>query len=103
MKRQSRGERSAAILRKMEKIAAGRVNDAVKLAFLDRGELERIDGLDLSALTEFKRSGNGAVEVRLLDRVAALEKILELLGDREEEKTEAFFRALESGRRDGEA
>ena len=82
MRERSREERCAAIIKKMEKI----------------------DRLDLAALTEFKRSGNGAVEIRLLDRVAALEKILELLGDREEEKTEAFFRALEgagNGMRDG--
>ena len=90
-----REERAAAVMRRMEKLAAGRVNDAVKLAFLDSGRVDEIDGLDLMALTEFKRSGNGAVEIRLLDRMAILEKMVELLDERDEDRTEAFFRALE--------
>ena len=70
-----------------------RVNDAVKLAFLDEGQLEKIDGLELGALKEFKRSGNGAVELKLVDRAAVLEKLVELSGG-QENKAEEFFRAL---------
>ena len=83
------------ILRQMERLARGKVNDAVKLAFLSEEQMGEIDRLDLSALTEFKRSGNGTVEIRLLDRVAVLEKIAAMLGEREEDRAEAFFRALE--------
>ena len=47
----------------MEELANGRVNDAVKLAFLGSGlppeQWERIDALELEELAEFKRSGNG--------------------------------------------
>lgn len=87
------------ILEQMGRIADGRVNDAVKLAFLDselsREQLEEIGQLDLGALTEFKRSGNGTVEIKLVDRMAALEKLAALLGDGGEEKAERFFRDLE--------
>lgn len=85
----------SALLRKMEKLTDGRVNDAVKLAFLDSEQLGVIDGLDLSALTEFKRNGNGAVEIKLTDRMAALERLLALTEQGKEEKIQALFQALE--------
>ena len=56
---------------------------------------EEIDSLDLSALTEFKRSGNGTVEIKLMDRVAVLEKIAAMLEQREEDEADAFLQALE--------
>ena len=70
----------ARLLRRMERLAGCRVNDA-------------IDGLDLGALKEFKRSGNGAVELKLVDRAAVLERLVELSGGRED-GAEEFFRAL---------
>ena len=59
--------------------------------------------LDLSALTEFKRSGNGTVEIKLADRLAVLEKLMKLLEDEEHGKAEAFFRALEGKAAEPEA
>ena len=87
-----RNERTR-LLHRMERLAQCRVNDAVKLAFLDEGQLEKIDGLELGALKEFKRSEKGAVELKLVDRAAVLEKLLEL-SDGEEEQAAEFFRAL---------
>ncbi len=88
----------ARLLQKMRKLSDGRVNDAVKLAFLDSGldreRLEEIDRLELGALAEFKRSGNGTVEIKLVDRMAALEKLI-AISETEEEKAEQFFQALE--------
>ena len=84
----------ARLLSQMEKLARSRGNDAVKLAFLDGERMEELEGLDLAALTEFKRSGSGGVEIRLVDRVALLKLLVELSGT-EEEKAEAFFRAWE--------
>ena len=83
----------ARLLRRMERLAGCRVNDAVKLAFLDGEQLGEIDGLDLGALQEFKRSGNGAVELKLVARAAVLERLVELSGGRED-GAEEFFRAL---------
>ena len=84
----------AAAARALRRLAKGRPNDAVKLAYLDGENLEALEGLDLAALTEFKRSGSGGVEIRLVDRVALLKLLVELSGT-EEEQAEAFFRAWE--------
>lgn len=56
--------------------------------------LGQIDGLDLRCLTEFKRSSNGAVEVKLTDRVAVLEKLLEQQ-KAEEDGLGAFLEAMD--------
>ena len=57
-------------------------------------EKRAIDGLDLTALTEFKRSASGAVEIKLSDRAALLERIYRLMQE-DEDAGEAFLRALE--------
>ena len=54
----------------------------------------QIDGLDLRCLTEFKRSSKGAVEVKLTDRVAVLEKLLEQQ-KAEEDGLGAFLEAMD--------
>lgn len=86
-------------LRRMKHIADCRVNDAVKLAFLDSGlepeQLAVIDGLELGALTEFKRNSTGGVEIKLVDRLAALERLAALGQEGEREQAEEFFLALE--------
>ena len=89
-----RNER-ARLLRQIEKLAQCRVNDAVKLAFLDGLTLEELDGLDLTPLTEFKRSEKGGSEVKLVDRVAVLKLLVELSAGQEEQKAADFFRAWE--------
>ncbi len=83
------------LLRQLEALARCRVNDAVKLAFLGGNELERIDGLDLTPLTEFKRSDKGSAEVRLVDRAAVIRLLIELSAGQEEQKAAEFFRAWE--------
>lgn len=85
----------ARLLKQIEKLAQCRVNDAVKLAFLDGVSMEEIDGLDLTPLTEFKRSEKGGFEVRLVDRAAVLKLLVELSAGQEEQKAAEFFRAWE--------
>ncbi len=80
-------------IQRLEKLAEAKVNDAVKLAFLERGE--QVDGLDLTALTEFRRSEKGGVEIRLVDRTAILRELAVLGSEKGEAQAEAFFRALE--------
>ena len=55
--------------------------------------------MDLRALTELKRHGNGAVEIKLIDKVLALEKLCEI-AHKGGDGAEHFFRALESSARD---
>ena len=85
----------ARLLKQMERLAQCKVNDAVKLAFLDGTMLEELDGLDLTALTEFKRSEKGGSEVKLVDRVAVLKLLVELSAGQGTQGAVDFFRAWE--------
>ena len=83
-------------------IAEVKFNDAVRLAYLTEEQADEIARLDLTALTEFKRSPSGAVELKLADRVEVLEKVLELLDRREDEQGSNFLQALvEQGQEGG--
>ena len=94
-------KKAEAILRRLEKLACGRVNDAVRLAFLSEEEIARLEELDLTALTEFKRSANGTIEIKLADRAALLERIYHLLKEEDDGGCAAFLNAL--GGNEGEA
>ena len=66
-------------LRRLTELAFGRANDAVALALSPEREGLDVQGLDLSAVSEFKVTEKGAVEIRFLDRVKALEALCALL------------------------
>ena len=83
------------VLEQMMALATGAANDAVKLAYLTEERMGEIDGLDLACLTEFKRSGSGAVEVKLTDRAGVLEKLLEQMKEEEGRGTAAFLASLD--------
>ena len=74
-----------AVLEQMMALAAGAANDVVKLAYLTQEQTQEIDTLDSS----------GAVEVKLTDRAAVLEKLLEQLKDEENRGAAAFLEALD--------
>ncbi len=94
MKRMRRVTRET-VLQQMMELAAGAANDAVKLAYLTGEDREQISELDLGALTEFKRSSNGTVEVKLADRAAVLGRLLEQLKEEENAAPAAFLQALD--------
>ena len=74
-------------------MAFGKVNDCVKLAL---SEYEDIAKLDLSMLTEIKRSDKGGVELKLLDRTKILAQLAQLCEDGERSQTaRQLLRALE--------
>ena len=54
------------VLRRLAELAFGQPNDCVRLAL---EELPDLKGLDLSLLSEIRRSDKGLVEIRLIDRV----------------------------------
>ncbi len=81
------------VARRLAELAFGRSNDCVKLIF--EGE-PRLDKLDLSLLSEVKRSEKGTVEVRLVDRLKALE-LLAQLAQAENTDLESFLQALKPG------
>ena len=76
--------------RRLAELAFGRANDCVRLALEDSPDLGT---LDLSLLSEVKRNEKGTVEIRLIDRLRALEQ-LALMTDGENTEAEAFLQAL---------
>ena len=81
------------VARRLAELAFGRPNDCVKLAL---GDGEGVDKLDLSLLSELKRSEKGVVEVRLVDRLKALEQ-LAALAEEDGTDLESFLQALQGG------
>ena len=77
--------------RRLAELAFGRANDCVKLVLDENASL---DMLDLSLLSEVKRNDKGTVEVRLIDRLRALEQ-LQLLAAENGKDVEAFLKALQ--------
>lgn len=81
------------VVRRLCELAFGRANDAVKLALSPGGQADA-EGLDLSAVTEYKVTDKG-MEVKFIDRVRALEVLWNLLEDGED-RTERFLQALDA-------
>ena len=79
------------VLRQLARLAFGRVDDAVTLA-LRRGETE-LEGLELSAVSELRVTEKG-VEVKLVDRVRALETLWKLLEASEPQQADPLYQAL---------
>jgi len=85
------------IKRELRKLAFGKANDCVKLALCADVDIEK---LDLSMLTEIKRSEKGTVEIKLLDRTKVLEQ-LAALAERGDDGAERFLQALAQGMEEG--
>ena len=82
------------VIRRLAELAFGKANDCVRLALEDDPQLNR---LDLSLLSEIKRNEKGTVEIKLIDRLKALEQLALAAGD-DQSGAEAFLQALrESG------
>ena len=79
----------ADVARKLAELAYGRANDCATLV-LDPGA--DAGKLDLSLLSEVKRNEKGTVEIKLVDRIRALERLLEA-GGGDVDCAEAFFAA----------
>ena len=85
------------VARRLAELAFGKANDCVKLVLEEGVELGK---LDLSLLSEVKRNDKGTVEVRLVDRLKALEQ-LALLAEGEGNDLESFLKALQGGEEGG--
>jgi len=84
------------VLRRLAQLAFGRANDCVKLVLNEEPDL---DALDLSLLSEVKRNDKGTVEVKLIDRVRALQELLQA-GNQTNDAAELFFAAAEDVQED---
>ena len=79
--------------RRLAELAFGKANDCVKLAL---EENICLDELDLSLLSEVKRNDKGTVEIKLIDRLRALEQLAQTAGE-ERSDVDAFLQALQGG------
>ena len=83
--------RKADVVRRMAELAFGKANDCVRLVLEDEPTVEK---LDLSLLSEVKRNDKGTVEIKLIDRLRALEQLSQATGQ-EEGDMESFLLALQ--------
>ena len=83
----------ADVTRRLAELAFGKANDCVRLALEDDPKLGK---LDLSLLSEVKRNDKGTVEIKLIDRLKALEQ-LALVAEENGEDLEQFLKALQGG------
>lgn len=79
------------VTRRLAELAFGKANDCVRLALEDDPNLGR---LDLSLLSEVKRNDKGTVEIKLIDRLRALEQLAQVAGE-DKQDLEAFLLALQ--------
>ena len=89
------------MLERLRKLADRRVNDAVKLAFLDPEAADQVDNLDLSGLVELKRTDK-SFEARFVDQIKVLEMMRELMEENESQAAAEFFQALNGAADRGE-
>ena len=80
----------ADVVRRLGELAFGRANDCVRLVLEEGADLGK---LALSLLAEVRRSEKGAVEVKLADRLQALEQLTTLVQESTGE-LDAFLDAL---------
>ncbi len=85
--------RRSDVTRRLAELVFGKANDCVKLVL---EENPKLDKLDLSLLSEVKRNDKGTVEVRLVDRLKALEQ-LALIAQEEGSDLESFLQAMQGG------
>ena len=83
------------ILGRMWKLANAGAKDAVKLACYPEEQWDRLEDLDLDALTEFKRGANGVIELKFVDRGKLLERLLDAVDHSGAEQVDRFLRAME--------
>ena len=83
----------ADVTRRLAELAFGKANDCVRLALEDDPKLGK---LDLSLLSEVKRNDKGTVEIKLIDRLRALEQLAQV-AEAGGEDLEQFLKALQGG------
>ena len=81
------------VARRLAELAFGRANDCVQLVLEEK---PKVAGLDLSLLSEVKRNDKGTVEVRLIDRLRALEQLAQM-AEQGGSDLESFLQALQGG------
>ena len=79
------------VARRLAELAFGKANDCVRLALEESPDVKK---LDLSLLSWVRRSDKGAVEVKLVDRLQALEQLAQV-AEADQSEIGDFLRALQ--------
>ena len=79
------------VTRRLAELAFGSANDCIRLVLEEQPNLE---ALDLSLLREVKRNEKGAVEIKLIDRIQALEQLAAVAGE-DRSGLDEFLQALQ--------
>ena len=79
------------VARRLAELAFGKANDCVRLVVEDEPQVGR---LDLSLLREVKKNEKGGVEIKLVDRLQALEQLVRMAEEGGEDM-ESFLQALQ--------
>lgn len=81
----------------LERLAFGSIEDAVRLVFLEElPEKEELARMNLACISEIKRPKGGGCEIKLVDRIKALELLASLPEEKESTGADSFLKALES-------
>ncbi len=79
-----------------ERLALGKVTDAIKLLYCENLSDDEIEKLDLTNIAEIKKPKDGAMEIKFFDRLKALEKMGDF--DKESSKKQgSLFDAIKNG------
>lgn len=81
------------VIRRLAELAFGKVNDCVRLVLEETPDLQK---LDLSLLCEVKKTDKGAVEIKLIDRLAVLQQLAQM-ADSGNSEMDSFLQALQGG------
>lgn len=78
-----------------EKLAFGRITDAIRLLYSDNApDADEIDLMDLFNISEIKRAKGGGMEIKFFDRLKALEKMHILNEENAENAPSSFYEAI---------
>ena len=94
------------IIERLRKLTESRSNDIVKLVFTNSQEdLQSVDDMDLTLLTEIKRNEKGAVEIKLINKFDVLKFLIDLTEGVDcgssENKLDNFLQALDKPSKEG--
>lgn len=81
----------------LKRLAFGSVEDALKLIFADREQIDEdfLKGLDLFNVSKIKFQKTGAIEIEFADRLKALKLLSDLSAGEDGDSALPFYKALE--------
>lgn len=94
METQRKREERQELADQLRRLAEWKNNDVVKLAFLEPGDAEQVEGLDLSGVVELRRNANGTFEAKFVDKVRVLAMLREVLDQENGGALEDFLDGL---------